>query len=112
MTRIGIFGWGIVAPRSPDIASFAANLQGGESWLTAFDGFGPSNFLVGEPEFNFDDYRPWIDERFPPNKFPQLKQKIYQLPNAPSTSTQEGDTGLLPPESESDMIPPSRLDWG
>jgi 3-oxoacyl-(acyl-carrier-protein) synthase len=76
MKRFGIFGWGIVAPRSPDIASFAKNLEAGESWLTAFDGFGPSTFLVGEPAFDFNDYRDWIDERFPPNKFPQLQQKM------------------------------------
>jgi 3-oxoacyl-(acyl-carrier-protein) synthase len=76
MKRIGIFGWGIVAPRSPDISAFARNLELGESWLTAFDGFGPSTFLVGEPEFDFSDYREWIDARFPPNKFPQLQQKM------------------------------------
>ncbi len=79
MKRIGIFGWGIVAPRSPDIATFAKNLEGGETWLTPFDGFGPSTFLVGEPEFDFSHYRAWIDERFPPNKFPQLQQKMGMM---------------------------------
>ncbi|MGD8328332.1 MAG: beta-ketoacyl synthase N-terminal-like domain-containing protein [Acidobacteriota bacterium] len=79
MTRVGIFGWGIVAPKSPDIDSFAANLASGESWLTAFDGFGPSPFLVGKPEFDFRRYKPWVDERFPPSKFPQLEQKMGGL---------------------------------
>jgi 3-oxoacyl-(acyl-carrier-protein) synthase len=76
MKRVGIFGWGIVAPKSPDIDTFAANLASGESWLTPFDGFGPSTFLVGEPAFDFTAYKGWIDERFPPSKFPQLEQKM------------------------------------
>ena len=76
MARFGIFGWGIVAPRSPNIDTFAHNLTAGNSWLNAFDGFGPSTFLVGNPEFDFNDYRDWIDKRFPPSKFPQLKKKM------------------------------------
>ena len=75
-TRIGIYGWGIVAPRSPNIAAFADNLTRGGSWLTPFDACGPTTFLVGEPDFDFTDYRPWIDERFPPSKFRQLRSKM------------------------------------
>ena len=74
--RIGIFGWGIVAPRSPDIAAFERNLERSDSWLQPFRGFGPSNFLVGYPDFDFDAYRPWFEERFPPAKFSQLKEKM------------------------------------
>ena len=76
MTRLGIFGWGVVAPRSPDVDAFADNLESAETWLTPFEGFGPTTFLVGEPDFRFEDYRHWIDERFPPNKFPQLQKKM------------------------------------
>lgn len=76
MRRVGIFGWGIVAPRSPDIDAFERNLEGSETWLSAFEGFGPSNFLVGAPDFRFADYKGWIDERFPPNRFPQLEKKM------------------------------------
>ncbi|MEA3231070.1 MAG: beta-ketoacyl synthase, partial [Thermodesulfobacteriota bacterium] len=54
MKRIGIFGWGIVAPKSPDIESFEHNLDQATSWMEPFDGFGPSHFLVGRPEFYFD----------------------------------------------------------
>ena len=43
--RVGVFGWGIVAPKSPNIDAFARNLAKSESWLTPFEGFGPSNFL-------------------------------------------------------------------
>src|SRR5215475_4167527 len=75
-TRVGVFGWGIVAPKSPDIETFVNNLDSSESWLTSFNGFGPDNFLVGIPEFRFADYRDWIDARFPPRRFKQLEQKM------------------------------------
>lgn len=74
--RYGVFGWGIVAPRSPDIATFARNLESAESWLEPFHGFGPDNFLVGRPAFRFADYKPWIDARFPPGRYPQLEEKM------------------------------------
>lgn len=76
MPRIGVFGWGLVAPRSPNVDSFARNLTREESWLSPFNGFGPDNFLVGQPEFRFADYRAWIDARFKPNRFPQLDEKM------------------------------------
>jgi len=76
LQRIGVFGWGIVAPRSPDIDAFAANLESSESWLSPFDGFGPNNFLVGVPELDFKRYQSWVEKRFPPNRFPQLENKM------------------------------------
>jgi len=74
--RIGVFGWGIVAPRSPNIDVFRKNLESSESWLTPFNGFGPDNFLVGVPEFSFSDYQEWIGQRFAPRRFQQLKEKM------------------------------------
>jgi 3-oxoacyl-[acyl-carrier-protein] synthase II len=74
--RIGVFGWGIVAPKSPNIEAFARNLALSESWLTPFEGFGPSNFLVGHPEFRFEDYKRWIDARFAPRHYQNLKEKM------------------------------------
>ncbi len=74
--RIGIFGWGIVAPKSPNIEAFARNLEHADTWLEPYTGYGPSNFLVGNPEFDFDTYRPWFDDRFPPAKYAQLKDKM------------------------------------
>ncbi len=74
--RIGIFGWGVVAPKSPNVDIFEDNLKRATSWLEPFDGFGPSNFLVGRPEFDFEAYRPWIEARFEPRKFSQLKEKM------------------------------------
>jgi len=76
VTRIGVFGWGVVAPRSKNIEVFERRLESTESWLTPFDGFGPSNFLVGQPDFDFSDYKPWIDARFPPSRFSQLTEKM------------------------------------
>ena len=76
MTQVGVYGWGVVAPRSPDIDTFTRNLASSESWLSPFHGFGPNNFLVGQPEFDFEIYRNWIDARFPPNRFRQLTSKM------------------------------------
>lgn len=76
MSRVGIYGWGIVAPRSPNIDRFAENLASAKSWLTAFNGFGPDNFLVGMPEFEFSVYRDWITQRFSPSRFRQLQEKM------------------------------------
>jgi 3-oxoacyl-[acyl-carrier-protein] synthase II len=74
--RVGVFGWGIVAPKSPNVAAFRKNLATSESWLTPFEGFGPNNFLVGQPDFDFNDYRSWIDSRFAPRHFQNLKEKM------------------------------------
>ena len=71
-----MYGWGIVAPRSPNIEAFARNLEASESWLAPFHGFGPDSFLVGRPEMDFEEYREWIDARFPPSRFPQLTSKM------------------------------------
>jgi 3-oxoacyl-(acyl-carrier-protein) synthase len=76
LRRVGIFGWGVVAPRSPNIDAFAANLACNGSWLGPFNGFGPDNFLVGVPDFRFEDYREWIASRFPPARFHQLEEKM------------------------------------
>ena len=76
MKRIGIFGWGVVAPKSPDIEAFERNLDRATNWLAPFNGFGPSNFLVGAPEFDFSDYKSWIEDRFAPRKYSQLEEKM------------------------------------
>ena len=76
MRRVGIFGWGVVAPRSKDIEAFERNLAAGDSWLSPFNGFGPDNFLVGQPDFDFSEYKPWVDARFPSSRFAQLEKKM------------------------------------
>lgn len=77
--RVGVFGWGIVAPKSPNIETFRKNLHAAGSWLEPFNGFGPDNFLAGTPEFNFSDYQAWIGERFAPRNFQRLTDKM-ELP--------------------------------
>jgi len=74
--RIGIFGWGVVAPKSPNVEAFERNLERADSWLTPFRGYGLSNFLVGYPDFDFETYHDWFDARFAPAKFGQLKDKM------------------------------------
>ncbi len=75
--RVGIFGWGLVGPGAPTIHAFRERLERStDTWLTPFHGFGPDNFLVGRPTFDFGDYRDWILERFEPNKFAQLNKKM------------------------------------
>lgn len=74
--RIGVFGWGLVAPGARDIDAFREAMARPDSWLSPFAGFGPSNFLVGDPAFDFGDYKPWIDARFPPSRFALLDRKF------------------------------------
>lgn len=74
--RVGIYGWGIVAPQCANVREFESKLAEGGSWLSPFDGFGPSNFLVGQPKFDFAAYRPWLDARFPANRYNQLCDKM------------------------------------
>ena len=75
MRRAAIFGWGVVAPQSANIKEFATNLERADSWLAPFNGFGKDNFLVGQPKFDFKDYQPWVEARFPPSRFKQLGDK-------------------------------------
>jgi len=76
--RIGIYGWGIVAPKSPNVERFRENLDCASTWLEPFNGFGLDNFLVGEPEFDFAAYESWIRERFAPRHYQKLKEKMGQ----------------------------------
>lgn len=71
-----MFGWGVVAPKSPNVDAFEKNLEQAGTWLSPYTGYGQSNFLVGVPEFDFETYHAWFDERFPPAKFAQLKDKM------------------------------------
>ena len=76
MRRKAILGWGVVAPKSANIDEFGVNLLSAESWLSPFHGFGRDSFLVGQPKFDFREYQPWIEQRFPPSRFNQLKDKM------------------------------------
>jgi hypothetical protein len=47
MQCIGIYEWGVVAPKSPNIETFEKNLEKVISWLEPFEGFGPNNSTSG-----------------------------------------------------------------
>ena len=63
--RIGVYGWGVVAPGARDVRAFEALLQRGGSALvpSRAPDLGQGLFPVGDPEFSFDDYAGWITER-------------------------------------------------
>ena len=71
------FSGGASSRRNPPTSTpFEQNLEQAGHWLSPFTGYGQSNFLVGYPEFDFETYHAWFDERFPPAKFAQLKDKM------------------------------------
>lgn len=75
--RVGVFGWGTVAPKSPNVDVFARNLESAASWLEPFESsFGPNNFLTGAPDFRLSSYKSWIDARFPPRHYQTLVEKM------------------------------------
>jgi hypothetical protein len=75
-TRVGIFGWGLIGPGVANIDQFREKIRDGGSWLEPFNGFGRDNFLVGNPSFDFTNYRSWIEERFEANRFTQIEKKL------------------------------------
>jgi 3-oxoacyl-(acyl-carrier-protein) synthase len=76
MTKIAVYGWGLVAPGAENIDEFARRLDEGGSWLEPFHGFGPDSFLVGRPKFDFNKYEPFLTARFTPGKTKQLLDKM------------------------------------
>lgn len=76
MPHVAVFGWGLVAPEAPNINVFVERLDHAASWLEPFNGFGPDNFMVGRPSYDFTRYQSWIDQRFPPSRFKQLMEKM------------------------------------
>lgn len=63
--RVGIYGWGVVAPGARDVAAFVELLRSGRSALapSTKPELGPGLFAVGEPDFKFSDYADWIAKR-------------------------------------------------
>jgi 3-oxoacyl-(acyl-carrier-protein) synthase len=63
--RVGVYGWGIVAPGAKNVAALEALLREGRTALrtTSRPELGHHLFAVGEPEFTIDDYVPWVAER-------------------------------------------------
>lgn len=63
--RIGVYGWGVVAPGARDVRALETLLCDGRSALGTglLPDLGHGLFAVGDPDFSFDDYAGWIAER-------------------------------------------------
>lgn len=76
--RIGIYGWGVVAPGAKDVEALDRLLRAGETALRAArrPELGDGLFAVGEPEFAVDDYVGWIAARKGEAFATRLKKKM------------------------------------
>lgn len=63
--RVGVYGWGLVAPGAKNIGALESLLHSGKSALkTARSAeLGADLFAVGDPDFDIDDYVPWVAKR-------------------------------------------------
>lgn len=63
--RVGIYGWGVVAPGARDVAALVQLIASGRGALATSPApeLGPGLFAVGHPDFTFDDYSGWVAER-------------------------------------------------
>jgi 3-oxoacyl-[acyl-carrier-protein] synthase II len=66
--RVGVYGWGVVAPGASNVAALEALLRTGRTALKvgASPGrgdFGSDLFASGDPEFSLAEYDPWIAAR-------------------------------------------------
>jgi 3-oxoacyl-[acyl-carrier-protein] synthase II len=76
--RIGVYGWGVVAPGARDVGSLVSLLRSGGSGLATStrDALGRGLFAVGEPAFAFEDYQSWIAERHGETYCARLRSKM------------------------------------
>src|SRR5579862_5421970 len=76
--KVGVYGWGVVAPGAPNITALDALLRGGRSALAPAIGasLGQRLFPVGDPDFSFDDYAAWIAERHGETYVSRLRSKM------------------------------------
>jgi 3-oxoacyl-(acyl-carrier-protein) synthase len=76
--RVGVYGWGVTAPGAKDVVALEALLAEGRSALRVVGRpeLGEGLFAVGDPEFDIDDYVPWIAERKGEAYATRLKKKM------------------------------------
>lgn len=76
--RIGIYGWGVVAPGARNVAAFEDLLASGHTALrtTSRTELGSGLFAVGDPDFAFEDYVGWIKERHGEAYAARLQKKM------------------------------------
>jgi 3-oxoacyl-[acyl-carrier-protein] synthase II len=77
-SRVGIYGWGVVAPNAPDVAEFRKLVGAGRTALaTGHSGAtGERLFAVGQPSFDFESYRSWIVARAGETRYNQIRDKM------------------------------------
>lgn len=63
--RVGVYGWGIIAPGAKNVAALDKLLREGRTALKTASRpeLGDGLFAVGDPDFSVDDYTGWIAER-------------------------------------------------
>ena len=76
--RVGVYGWGVVAPGARNIAALEQLLRSGKSALTIASRpeLGTGLFAVGDPDFDADDYVRWIAARKGEAYATRLKKKM------------------------------------
>ncbi|MBX3207784.1 MAG: hypothetical protein KF764_22235 [Labilithrix sp.] len=76
--RVGVYGWGIVAPGARNVAALDALLREGKTALktASSPALGEGLFAVGDPDFAIDDYTGWIAERKGEAFATRLKKKM------------------------------------
>jgi 3-oxoacyl-[acyl-carrier-protein] synthase II len=76
--RIGIYGWGVVAPGARDVAALEALLRSGRSALAPSDRaeLGSGLFATGNPDFSLADYDGWIAARHGDAYLARMRSKM------------------------------------
>ncbi len=76
--RVGVYGWGIVAPGARNIPSLDTLLREGRTALKTASRpeLGDGLFAVGEPDFALDHYVPWIAARKGETYATRLRKKM------------------------------------
>jgi 3-oxoacyl-[acyl-carrier-protein] synthase II len=76
--RVGVYGWGVVAPGARNIPALEGLLREGRTALKTMScpELGDGLFAVGDPDFAVDDYLGWISERKGEAFATRLKKKM------------------------------------
>lgn len=72
--KVYLYGCGVVAPGASNLSDFLANVRRHTPTLETSSALNGA-FMVGNPQFDFEQYRPWISERHNPARFSQLNEK-------------------------------------
>jgi 3-oxoacyl-[acyl-carrier-protein] synthase II len=76
--RIGIYGWGVVAPGAADVAALEALLRSGRSALASSERaeLGSGLFAIGDPVFSLSAYDAWIAARHGDAYLARMRSKM------------------------------------